>query len=162
MATIGTKLTLLLALLVAALVPTASQEDNKYVKVAAAQPAVTIYNPAGLVVKISNDDQNVKVTTKMKMETVHFTQAQADLQISVADGNVVDVNVHDGDAIILFPDPNDPRNWRALKVQVSGITELLTPQQPSSLPQVHGPSNRSQVEENPSSLEIKFNPAKLP
>ena len=99
-----------------------------------AQAAVTVYNPAGLVVDILVDDKDVQVTTDLV--TVNLTQAQQELQFKVAEGAVAAVSVQDGDLVVLIPDPLDPSNVQALKVEV-GRTALLTPPNPApTLPEV--------------------------
>ncbi|KAG0592670.1 hypothetical protein M758_1G263700 [Ceratodon purpureus] len=122
----GTKPILLLGLLVAALVmgAAAQPEDKKNVKVVgAAQPAVTIYNPERLVVDILVDDKNVRVTTEVA--TVSLTQAEQDLQISVAGRSAVEViTVHDGDAILVVMSPGDSYHLMALKVVDGGDASL--------------------------------------
>ena len=114
MATMGTKPILLLGLLVAALVMAAAQpSDDKKNRGA----VVTVYNPAGLVVDILNDDKNVKVTTETA--TVDLTREEQTLQFSLG-GQAVDVTVRDGDLVVLIPDPADSGNVQAFKVVAAG------------------------------------------
>jgi hypothetical protein len=81
------------------------------------QASVTIYNPVGLVVDVVVDGTNVKVVTEVM--TVNITQGQQDIQFKVAEGQVLEVNVHEGDVLVLIPDPTDPLHAvQALKIQV--------------------------------------------
>ena len=106
MATMGTKHILLLGLVVAALV------------LPFAHAAVTIYNPAGLVMDIQIDDKNVHVTTpSMSMD---LTQAEQELQVSVADRQAVDLTVRDGEELIVIPDPADSSKVKVLRVVTAG------------------------------------------
>lgn len=78
---------------------------------------MTIYNPIGLVVDVFVDGANVKVVTEVV--TVNITQGQQDIQFKVAEGQVLEVNVHDGDVLMVIPDPRDPLHAvLVLKIQV--------------------------------------------
>ncbi|KAG0631591.1 hypothetical protein M758_1G264600 [Ceratodon purpureus] len=109
------KLVLLMGLFVASSVMAAAQPEDPN-----NQGAVTVHNPALLPLDILVDDKAVRVTTQSAtMELAHQEQP---LQISVAGGDYepVAITVHDGDNLMVMPDPANTGILQAYIMQKAG------------------------------------------